>query len=85
MLVSPLFADPSALGPLSIFSGTRDITNPDIRVFVSKAREAGVEVDFHEAADLVHVFTLLPTPEGKQARQAIIETLRDRHPEVRGR
>jgi acetyl esterase/lipase len=77
LLVSPLFADPSALGPLTIFSGTRDITNPDIRSFVSKAREAGVEVCYYEAVDLVHVYPLLPIPEGRQARQAIIETLRD--------
>jgi acetyl esterase/lipase len=76
MLVSPLFADLSALGPLTIFSGTRDITNPDTRAFVSKARKAGVEVEYHEAADLVHVYPLLPIPEGKRARQAIIEAVR---------
>jgi len=75
-MVSPLFADLSALGPLMIFSGTRDITNPDSRLFVAKACAAGVEVEFREVADLVHVYPLLPTPEGRQARQTIINSLR---------
>lgn len=77
MLVSPLFADLGGLGPLTVFSGTRDITSPDTRLLVTKAREAGVEVDHHEAVDLIHVYPLLPVPEGRQARRAITEVLRD--------
>ena len=75
MLVSPLFAEVAGLGPLTVFSGTRDITNPDTRLLVAKARAAGVDVDYHEGADLIHVYPLLPTPEGKQARQTIIRKL----------
>ncbi|MFD5177695.1 alpha/beta hydrolase fold domain-containing protein [Nocardia sp. NPDC058379] len=75
-MVSPLFGDHTGLGPLTVFSGTYDILNPDTRLLVDKARAAGVEVDYHEADGLVHVYPLTPTPEGAAARRTIVETLR---------
>ncbi|MBF6066065.1 alpha/beta hydrolase [Nocardia terpenica] len=73
---SPLFADLTDLGPLTVFCGTRDILVPDTRLLVEKARAAGVEVDYHEAAGLVHVYPLTPTPEARAARTVIIDSLR---------
>jgi acetyl esterase/lipase len=75
-LVSPLNADLSGLGPLTVFSGTRDILNPDARLLVDKAAAAGVEVDYHEQPGLVHVYPLTPTLEGRAARALIVERLR---------
>ena len=75
-MVSPLNADLSGLGPLTVFSGTRDILNPDARLLVEKAGAAGVEVEYHEQAGLVHVYPLTPTPEGRAARAVIAERLR---------
>ncbi len=75
-LVSPLFGEFAGLGPLSVFSGTRDILNPDARLLVQRAGAAGVDVSFHEAHGLVHVHPLTPTPEGRQARRQIVEDLR---------
>jgi acetyl esterase/lipase len=74
--VSPLSADLAGLGPLTVFSGTRDLLNPDARLLVEKATAAGVDVDYHEGPALVHVFPLTPTPEGRAARTAIVQTLR---------
>ncbi|APB00828.1 alpha/beta hydrolase fold domain-containing protein [Nocardia seriolae] len=74
--VSPMFGDFTGLGPLTVFSGTRDILMPDIRIVVGKARAAGVEVDYHEAAGLVHVYPLTPTPEARAARAILIDSLR---------
>ncbi|MFI5085189.1 MAG: alpha/beta hydrolase fold domain-containing protein [Actinomycetales bacterium] len=74
--VSPLFADLRGLGPLTVFSGTRDILNPDTRLLVEKAASAGVDVDYHEKPGLVHVYPLTPTPEGRAARALIAERLR---------
>ncbi len=73
--VSPLAADLRGLGPLTVFSGTRDILNPDARLLVAKATAAGVDVDYHEAPGLVHVYPLTPTPEGRAARRLIVERL----------
>ncbi|WP_405491057.1 alpha/beta hydrolase [Nocardia sp. NBC_00511] len=75
--VSPLFADFSGLGPLTVFCGTHDILVADVRLMVEKARAAGVEVDYHEGAGLVHVYPLTPTPEGRAASRLIVSTLRD--------
>lgn len=74
--VSPLHADPTGLGPLTVFSGTRDILNPDTRLFVRKATDAGVDVEYHEQPGLVHVYPLLPAPEGRAARDVIVQRLR---------
>jgi acetyl esterase/lipase len=74
--VSPLFAELGGLAPLAIFTGTRDITNPDAHLLARKAKQAGVPVDFHEEAGLVHVHPLLPLPEGGAARRAIIALLK---------
>jgi acetyl esterase/lipase len=74
-LVSPLSGELAGLGPLTVFSGTRDITSPDTRLLVSRARAAGVPVDHHEEAGLVHVHPLLPVPEGRRARRLMAALL----------
>lgn len=74
-VLNPVNASPKGLGPLLIFSGTRDILNPDTREFVAKARGAGVTVEYHEGPELVHVYPLTPTPEGKAARARIVEAV----------
>jgi acetyl esterase/lipase len=73
--VSPLEGDLHGLGPITIFTGTRDILNPDAHLLAEKARAAGVKVDFREGEGLVHVYPLTPTAEGKAARTAIVEQL----------
>ncbi len=73
--VSPLHGDLSDLGPMVIFSGTRDITNPDTRLFVEKARESGVDVSYHEGKDFIHITAVLPTNDGKSIRNEIVHAL----------
>lgn len=75
--VSPLAADLAGLGPLSVYIGTRDILSPDVRLFVERARAAGVDVDLHVGDGLVHVYPLLPTRAGQLAREQIVADLRD--------
>jgi acetyl esterase/lipase len=70
--VSPLEGELAGLGPLTVFSGTRDILNPDARLLVEKARAAGVTVDYREGDGLVHVYPLTPTVEGRMARKLIV-------------
>jgi acetyl esterase/lipase len=73
-IVSPLYGDLNGLAPVTMFSGTRDITNADARALVSKAEDADISVDYYEAEAMIHVYPLLPIPEGKQAR-AVIRSL----------
>ncbi|CAM4400849.1 Monoterpene epsilon-lactone hydrolase [Mycobacterium basiliense] len=74
--VSPLAADLAGLGALTLFSGTRDILNPDARLLAEKAAAAGVDIDYHESPGLLHVYPLTPTPEGRRARAVIVAGLR---------
>ena len=75
-LVSPVYGDLGGLGPITLFTGTRDILNPDARVFAERARAAGVALDYHEQPGMVHVYPLLPTAAGRAARALIVEQLR---------
>jgi len=73
--VSPLAADLTGLGPLTVFSGTRDILNPDARLLADKAAAAGVDIEYYEQPGLIHVYPLTPTPEGRAARRIIVERI----------
>lgn len=75
-ILNPMMGDLAGLGELLILSGTRDILNPDTRLFVDKARAADVQVAYHEQTGHVHVYPLLPTPEAKDARDLIVRSVR---------
>ncbi|OYN76505.1 alpha/beta hydrolase fold domain-containing protein [Mycolicibacterium sphagni] len=74
-MVSPLAATLEGLTALTIFSGTRDILNPDARLLAGKAGAAGVDVDYVQGEGMVHVYPLLPIPEGRAARRLIADTI----------
>jgi acetyl esterase/lipase len=73
--VSPLHGELTGIGPLTVFSGTRDITSPDTRLLVEKARASGVEVHYEPGPGLVHTTAVLPTRDGRRIRRAIVRTL----------
>ncbi|WP_206055867.1 alpha/beta hydrolase [Nocardioides sp. GY 10127] len=74
--VSPLFGDLAGLGPITQFTGTRDILNPDARLLAERAAEAEVPFEQHEVEGLLHVYPLTPTRTGATARARIVEVLR---------
>lgn len=74
--VSPLFGDLTGLGPLTVFIGSRDVLNPDAHLLLQKARDAGVDITFHEKAGQVHVYPLLPTRIGREASREVVESIR---------
>lgn len=74
--VSPLHGSFAGLAPLTVFTGTRDVLTTDSRELLSRARAAGAEVEFHEAAGLPHAYPLMPVPEGRAARERIVELIR---------
>lgn len=76
-VVSPLMGDLAGLGPITLFSGTWDVLNPDAHLLVDKAAAAGVDLDFHEVTGQVHVYPLLPTRIGRDARASIVQALRE--------
>ncbi|WP_326593173.1 alpha/beta hydrolase [Streptomyces sp. NBC_01294] len=74
--VSPLHGSFAGLVPLTVFTGTRDVLTTDSRELLRRARADGVEVEFHEEAGLPHGYPLMPVPEGRAARDRIVELIR---------
>ncbi|MFG6401355.1 alpha/beta hydrolase fold domain-containing protein [Microbacterium sp. P04] len=74
--VSPLFGDLRGLGPISLYTGTRDVLNPDAHLLATRAQEAGVDLEILEAPGQVHVYPILPTRTGDRARDRIAASLR---------
>ena len=73
--MSPLFGEFAGLGPLTVFTGTRDVLNPDAHLLRAAATEAGVAVEWHEGVGEVHAYPLLPTRAGRDARAAIVRAV----------
>lgn len=74
-LVSPMFGDLAELGPITMFSGTHDAAHGDAKRFSQLAREAGVPLHYEAMDQMLHVYPLMPTPEGKQARDVMKKVL----------
>jgi acetyl esterase/lipase len=75
-VVSPLAGELAGLPPLTVFTGTRDVLNPDAHLLRTRAAAAGVALDWREGVGELHVFPLLPTRAGRAARAQIVRTLR---------
>jgi acetyl esterase/lipase len=75
-LVSPVHGSLGGLGRITMFSGTHDILNADALALERKARAAGHPLDFHQVPNMLHVYPLLPIPEGAAARHRIAHLLR---------
>ncbi|WP_127598943.1 alpha/beta hydrolase [Nitratireductor alexandrii] len=73
--ISPLYGDLSVLPPSLVFSGTRDLLYPDTRVFVDKARRAGVDIDLVTGEKMFHVWPLIDMPEARRARDRMVAFL----------
>ncbi|WP_433825878.1 alpha/beta fold hydrolase [Actinoplanes sp. CA-015351] len=70
--LSPIHGDLDGLPPLQILVGTRDITLPDCRLLRDRV-PADTKVTYHEQEGAIHVYPLLPVPEAKAGRAAIVE------------
>lgn len=75
--VSPLNGQLEGLGPITLLTGTRDILNPDGRLFAERAVQAGIDLEFIEKAGQLHVYPLLPTAIGREARRQIVARVRE--------
>ncbi len=71
--VAPVRADLRGLPKTKMFMGTWDVLLFDARLFFEKATRAGVEISYTEHPDALHVYPLLPTPEGAGARSEILD------------
>ncbi len=75
--ISPLNGELRGLPPITVFTGTHDLLNPDSHRLRERCAESGVSCELVEAPGMPHVYPLMPTPEGKGARRRLIELLRE--------
>jgi acetyl esterase/lipase len=68
--VSPLHGDLSRLPPTLVLVGTRDICRPDCDRLLALA-PASADLTVHVEPGSPHDYPLLPTPEGRRARDAV--------------
>ncbi|MGB8382438.1 MAG: alpha/beta hydrolase [Dermatophilaceae bacterium] len=81
--VSPIYGELRGLGPITVLVGTRDLLLHDSRRLRDLAEAHGIEVTYHEEQDLIHVWPILPLPEARRARAAIVGSIRS--PRLTGR
>ncbi|BCH32093.1 esterase [Mesorhizobium sp. L-8-10] len=75
--ISPLYGDLSVLPRTLLFTGTRDILNPDSLIFAERARAAGIDVDLVSEPGMIHVWPLIDMPEARRARDRMVTFLGD--------
>jgi epsilon-lactone hydrolase len=73
--LSPIYGDLSAVPPVQVLVGTRDITLPDCRALRDRL-PAGTALTYHEEEGAIHVYPLLPVPEARGGRQSIVDHIR---------
>jgi acetyl esterase/lipase len=79
--VSPGLGDLAGLPPALMFCGTRDTLMPGCRLLARRASEAGWDLTYVEAPDLIHVFPVLPLiPEARHAWRQTLDFLGEARP-----
>lgn len=70
-IVSPLYGSFKGLAPLAVFTGTRDLVNPDAHRLQDKARAESIPIQLFEYPGMIHVWMLFPMSEAKRALDQI--------------
>jgi acetyl esterase/lipase len=73
--VSPLLGDSTGLPPIDLYVGTRDLFMPDCRLLRDQLDEGAIR--YHEEPGAIHIYPLLPVPEGRRARLSLLAHLVD--------
>jgi acetyl esterase/lipase len=82
--LSPGHGPLPGLPPIALFVGTREIAYPDVAALARAAAAAGVDVDLTVAEGAVHVYPLVPAPEGAAGARAVAAAVAGRLPVVTG-
>ncbi|WP_317566677.1 alpha/beta hydrolase [Rhodococcoides yunnanense] len=73
--LSPINGTLAGLPATEVYIGTHDIFHPDTLELRDRAARAGSDVQVIECAGAVHVYPLVPAPEGRKARAAIVASV----------
>jgi acetyl esterase/lipase len=73
--LSPGGAPLAGLAPVHVYVGTREICLPDALALGERARAEGAAVEVTVCEGAVHVYPLVPAPEGRAARREIVREI----------
>ena len=76
--LSPGNGATAGLPPTALFVGTREIGYPDAADFAAAAAAADVQVELTAAEGAVHVYPLVPAPEGAEGTRAVVAAVTGR-------
>lgn len=69
--VSPLFGEMRSLPRTVILAGTDDSLLPDARLLRDKMAREGVDTEYWEYENMMHVWPLFPMPEADEALERL--------------
>ncbi|MPQ96509.1 alpha/beta hydrolase fold domain-containing protein [Modestobacter sp. I12A-02628] len=70
--LSPLNGPLTGLAPMVVYVGTHEICLPDVLELQRRAQRAGAPIDVTVCEGAVHVYPLIPVPEGRAAAADIV-------------
>ena len=73
--LSPLNGPLADLAPLHVYVGTHEICLPDVLELRDRAERAGTRIEVTVCEGAVHVYPLVPAPEGLAAAAEIVELI----------
>ena len=73
--LSPGSGPLAGLAPVHVYVGTRELCLPDSLALGERARVEGASVEVTVCGGAVHVYPLVPAPEGRAARQEIVREI----------
>ena len=74
-LVSPMFGELEGLGKISLFASKDDCLYVFVKKFCEILKEKNVTINYYENEHMMHCWPLFPMPEGRQARDKMIEII----------
>src|SRR4051794_4491303 len=70
--LSPLNGPLTELAPIDVYVGTRELCLPDVLLLRDRAAAGGTKLQVTVCEGAVHVYPLVPAPEGRAAARAIV-------------
>ena len=71
--LSPINGPLAGLAPMDVYVGTHELCLPDALLLQERAATAGAELRLTVCPGAVHVYPLVPAPEGRAAARRIVE------------
>ncbi len=73
--LSPINGTLTGLAPMDVYVGTRELCLPDVLLLQERAAAAGAALEVTVCPGAVHVYPLVPAPEGRTAARRIVEEI----------